>query len=89
LIVLLGGNKNGQSKDIRKAKKSLKTSKKMALTRHDTTHAGFKDTKKIKAILVHALMEDDLETFRDVLIAHLRAMSKTQLSGYSHSGPLE
>ncbi len=54
--------------------------------RHDTADAGFKDAKKIKTILIEALMEDDLETFRDVLIAHIRAMSKTQLSVKSKLG---
>lgn len=54
--------------------------------RHDTADSGFKDAKKIKAILIEALMEDDLETFKDVLIAHIRAMSKTQLSTKSKLG---
>ena len=31
-------------------------------------------------------MEDDLETFKDVLIAHIRAISKTQLSTKSKLG---
>ncbi len=75
-----------KAKTSGKQKKSSRTSKKMVLMKHDTADAGFKDPKKIKTILIEALMEDDLETFRDVLIAHIRAMSKTQLSARSKLG---
>ena len=75
-----------KAKTSGKQRKSLRTSKKMVLMKHDTSHAGFGDAKKIKAILIQALMEDDLETFKDVLIAHIRAMSKTELSARSKLG---
>ncbi len=31
-------------------------------------------------VLVEALVENDLDSFRDVLVAHLRALSKTDLA---------
>lgn len=39
-----------------------------------------KDKKLIKEVLMDSLMENDLETFRDVLIAHIKTMSKTELA---------
>jgi len=42
--------------------------------------SGFKDPKKVKQVLIDALMENDVDTFRDVLVAYLRAHSKTKLS---------
>ena len=38
------------------------------------------DKKLIAGVLVDALLENDIETFRDVLISHLRTLSKTELS---------
>lgn len=58
----------------------------MVLTRLDTSDARFKDAKTIKPILIEALMEDDLETFKDVLIAHLRSLPKTELASKTNLG---
>jgi DNA-binding phage protein len=67
--------------------KSLKPkSKKMALKKHDTNNPGFKDARLIKQVLIEALMEDDIETFKDVLIAHLRAQPKTKLASETSLG---
>ena len=38
------------------------------------------DKKLVVEVLVEALLENDLATFRDVLISHLRTMSKTELA---------
>lgn len=38
------------------------------------------DKKLIAEILVDAILKNDIETFRDVLIAHLRTLSKTELA---------
>ena len=69
-----------------KPKKSSKTSKKMVLTKHESSDLLFKDAKIIKPILIDALMENDLETFKDVLIAHLRSLSKTELASKASLG---
>jgi DNA-binding phage protein len=63
-----------------------KTSKKQKkfsirdLQKHDPFQGSFADAKVIKEILVQALMEDDIATFEDVLLAHLRATSKSSLA---------
>ncbi len=67
--------------------KSLKSKlKKVALKKHSTKNPDFKDAKVIKQILIEALMEDDIETFKDVLIAHLRAQPKTKLASEANIG---
>lgn len=75
-----------RTKTLGKRKKSLKTSKKMVLTKHDTSDVRFKDAKIIKPILIEALMEGDVETFKDVLVAHLRSLSKTELASKTKLG---
>ena len=76
----------GKAKTSGRLKKSSKASKRMVLTRLNTSDSRFQDAKLIKPILIEALMEDDLETFKDVLIAHLRSMSKTELANKTHLG---
>ena len=51
-----------------------------SLKEFDVFNKEFKDPKIVKTILIEALMTDDLETFQDVLVAHLRATSKSKLS---------
>lgn len=65
--------------------KKKKTSK-TKLKRHETNSQDFKDAVLIKQVLIEALMEDDIETFKDVLIAHLRAQPKTQLASETQIG---
>lgn len=36
--------------------------------------------KLVAEVLVDALIENDIETFKDVLISHLRTVSKTELA---------
>jgi DNA-binding phage protein len=36
--------------------------------------------KLVAEVLVDALLENDIDTFKDVLISHLRTVSKTQLA---------
>lgn len=45
-----------------------------------------KDRKLVREVLVEALMTNDLATFQDVLIAHLRAMSKSRLASKTGLG---
>ena len=47
---------------------------------HDPATAELKDPKLVREVLIDALMENDLDTFQDVLIAHLRATSKSRLA---------
>ena len=56
------------------------------MKKHDTNSADFKNSNIIKKILVESLMEDDIETFKDVLIAHLRTQSKTELASKTNIG---
>jgi DNA-binding phage protein len=43
-------------------------------------HKRFLDKDLIAEILVDALLQNDMDTFKDVIIAHLRAVSKTELA---------
>jgi DNA-binding phage protein len=45
-----------------------------------------KDAKLVKEVLVEALMNNDLETFQDVLTAHIRTVSKSKLAAKSKIG---
>lgn len=38
------------------------------------------DKKLVASVLVDAILENDIDTFRDVLISHLRTLSKTELA---------
>ena len=38
------------------------------------------DKKKIAEILVDSILQNDMDAFRDVLISHLRTLSKTKLA---------
>ena len=50
------------------------------LKAHETGSKRLRNRKLIKEILVEALLNDDLETFKDVLIAHLVAQPKSKLA---------
>ncbi|MBI2522436.1 MAG: hypothetical protein HYV97_18595 [Bdellovibrio sp.] len=50
------------------------------MIKHGTHCEKFQDPKVIRGILVEALLDNDVETFRDVLVAHLRAISKVKLA---------
>ncbi len=63
-----------------------KTSKKQRVFLHGTLKKHEPDTKLLRnkklivEVLIEALLQNDLDTFRDVLIAHLRSLSKTELA---------
>jgi DNA-binding phage protein len=63
-------------KALEKQKKSIKN----GFTKFELNKKLLMDKKLITQVLAEALMENDLEIFRDVLITHLRATSKTELS---------
>jgi len=56
------------------------------LRKHDVFGAHLKDTRAIKEVLIEALMENDLETFQDVLIAYVRTASKSRLAAKTKLG---
>lgn len=62
--------------------KTLKRQKKSypGLTPFKADQKLFLDKDLIAEILVESLLQNDLETFKDVIIAHLRAVSKTELA---------
>lgn len=60
--------------------KKQKTSSPRTLTKHEPNTKLLTDKKLIVEVLVESLLANDLETFRDVLIAHLRTLSKTDLA---------
>jgi DNA-binding phage protein len=69
-------------------KGSLKTPLGVALglERHDPAAGPLKDPKVVREVLIDALMQNDLDTFQDVLIAHLRVTSKSRLAARSGLG---
>ena len=58
----------------------------MVLSKFDTNDTSFKDPAVIKEILVESLLNNDIETFKDILIAHLRAQPKSKLSSETKLG---
>lgn len=50
------------------------------MIRHKTGGPAIRNKQVTRQVLIDALMNDDLDTFRDVLISHLRATSKTELA---------
>jgi DNA-binding phage protein len=68
-----------------KISKKRKKSSLNSLREHDV-FSGVKDPKIVKQVLVDALMENDLDTFKDVLIAYLRSNSKTKLAAKTGLG---
>lgn len=57
-----------------------------SLKRHDPYPSRLKNPKRVKEVLVDALMCDDLEVFQDVLIAYLRTVSKSRLAARTKLG---
>ncbi|MBI1861748.1 MAG: hypothetical protein HYR96_12600 [Deltaproteobacteria bacterium] len=49
------------------------------LTKHDYTKT-LKDRRLILETLIECLVENDTESFQDVLVAHLRTVSKSKLA---------
>ena len=63
----------------KKTLKKQKASKKIYLTRHiPFTNAKLKDSKATAKALAECFHEGDIESFRDVLVAHLMTINKTK-----------
>lgn len=77
MILILGGNKNGQDKDIKRAQKQPKKSiviNGVELIRHDPSLI-FKNHREIKLALSEALMGGDKDAFVEILSGYVRAQS--------------
>ena len=65
----------------KKTSKKPKGSKKIYLTRHiPFTNSDLKDSKATAKALVECFREGDIESFRDVLVAHLMTVNKTKMA---------
>lgn len=64
----------------KKTSLKLKESSKHLLTEWKFEPEHFQDKKAIAEVLVDCLLEGDSEAFQDVLIAYVRANSKTKIS---------
>lgn len=66
--------------DKAKTSKKLKAFSKKSLKEFKPSNALLLDKKLIAEVLVDGLLKNDMQTFQDVLVAHLRALSKTELA---------
>lgn len=76
----------GKIKTLKKQKKSLAKSKAPLLVAHDPFSKELADPKFIKQAVLQALVEGDLESVRDVLIAHLQTVNKSNLAAKTKLG---
>lgn len=66
--------------DKAKTSKKQKAFSNKSLTRHKTNTALFLDKKIVAETLVDCLLNNEMDAFQDVLITHLRTLSKTKLA---------
>jgi DNA-binding phage protein len=72
-----------KTKTLKKQKESRKTS----FIRHEASSSKeLADKKIVRAVLIEALTNNDMETFQDVLVSYLRTTSKLALSKKTHLG---
>ncbi|MEK2646850.1 hypothetical protein [Bdellovibrio sp. BCCA] len=63
-----------------KTLKKPKSSSPNTLKKFNPNERLLLNKKLVAEVLVDALIQNDIETFRDVLISHLRALPKTELA---------
>jgi len=63
-----------------KTSKKQKKSSRNTLTKHEPDTKLLRNKQLITEVLIESLLQNDLDTFRDVLISHLRTLSKTELA---------
>lgn len=63
-----------------KISRKQKISSLNTIKKHEPDRKLLRDKKLIVEVLLDAILQNDLDTFRDVLIAHLRSISKTDLA---------
>lgn len=67
------------------SEKPKKSSRKLKLKKFDTSR-GLKDPLGVLETLLQCLAENDLESFEDVLVAHLRVVNKSKLAAETEIG---
>jgi DNA-binding phage protein len=77
---LEGEIKMAKIKISTKQKKSSIKSKAPLLVVHDPYSKELANPKRIKRAILQALVDGDLESVRDLLIAHLRTVNKSKLA---------
>lgn len=76
----------GKLKTSNKQKKSLIKSKAVLLEAHNPYDKKLGNLQLIKKSVLQALVDGDLEAVRDLLIAHLRTVNKSQLAAKTKLG---
>jgi DNA-binding phage protein len=76
----------GKAKTLKKQKKYSVKSKAPILVVHDPFSSQLADPKLIKKAVLQALVDGDLEAVRDVLIAHLQTVNKSNLASKTKLG---
>jgi DNA-binding phage protein len=66
--------------DKTKTSKKPKASSKKALKEFKPKQSLLLDKTLVAEVLVDCLLKNDIQTFQDVLVSHLRALSKTDLA---------
>ncbi len=69
-----------KTKTLKEQRKSSKKSKVIILTKHDPYEINLANKERVKAAIYFSLLEGDLESVQDLLIAHLETVNKLQLS---------
>lgn len=67
-------------------KKSSKKSKSPRLLEHRLNHFDFNQPKLMRSILADCVLNNDMDTFKDVLLAFVKNQSKTALSRKTELG---
>ena len=66
--------------DKAKTSKKPKSSSKKSLKEFKPSTSLLLNKKLVAEVLVESLLENDIQTFQDVLVSHLRTLSKTELA---------
>jgi DNA-binding phage protein len=75
-----------KAKIIKKPKVSLRKSKPVILLPYKTSDSKYLDHETLRAILVEALIDGDIEMLKDVLVAQIRLHNKADLVRKSKLG---
>ena len=76
----------GKKKTSIKLKKSLKKSEPLILVEHRPEEYDFNQPKLVREILSDCILDGDLDTFQDVLLAFIRSQPKTKLASKTKLG---
>lgn len=73
-------------KTLKKQKESSPKSGGVTLYPHKVMDKSVLDRETLKAVLINALIDDDIETLKDVLITQIRLANKAELARKSKLG---